>query len=70
MTKKIRKYILFLVITVQENKNYQDFKICTRGFPEIIRFCLCTFTYEFREMVCQGGFYQNLQKKLIRSILS
>ena len=40
MTKKIRKYILFLVITVQENKNYQDFKICTRGFPEINRFCL------------------------------
>lgn len=56
MTKKIRKYILFLVITVQENKNYQDFKICTRGFPEINRFCLYTFTYEFREMVCQGGF--------------
>ena len=70
MTKKIRKYILFLVITVQENKNYQDFKICTRGFPEINRFCLYTFTYEFREMVCQGGIYQNLQKKLIRSILS
>ena len=70
MTKKTAKNEIFLVITVQRNKNSQEFGISTRGFREIMRADLYNFTYEPKKKACQGVIFGNLPNFQNRSILT